>query len=43
LKLTFAQHQDDLQLRAFSRATHGNRFEAPPPKFQPDGAFALRI
>ena len=43
LKLTFTQHQAGLQLRAFSRASHGNPFEAPPPKFQPDGAFALRI
>jgi hypothetical protein len=42
-KLALVPHQPDLQLRGFSRAMHQNAFDTPPPKFQPDGAFALRI
>jgi hypothetical protein len=42
-KLAVVLHQPGLHLRAFSCAMHRNASEAPPPKFPPGGAFALRI
>ena len=42
-KLAFVPRQADLQLRAFSGVKQRNAFETPPLKFQPDGAFALRL
>ena len=42
-KLAVVPQQAGLQLRAFPGATHRNAFEAPPLKFPPGGAFALRI
>lgn len=42
-RLAFVPHQAGLQLRTSSGASHRNAFEAPPLKFPPGGAFALRI
>jgi hypothetical protein len=42
-KLAFVPHLADLQLGAFSGTKHRNDFETTPLKFQPDGAFALRL
>ena len=42
-KASFVPQQAGLQFRAASDAGTRPAFEAPPPKFQPDGAFALRI
>jgi hypothetical protein len=42
-KLAFVPHPAGLQSGAFSGARHRNAFEAPPLKFPPGGAFALRI
>lgn len=42
-KLAFVPHLSGLQLNASSGAECRTAFEAPPPKFPPGGAFALRI
>jgi hypothetical protein len=42
-RLAVAPHQAGLHLRAFPCAIHRNASEAPPLKFPPGGAFALRI
>lgn len=42
-KPAFVPHQAGLQLRALSGAMRRNAFQAPPLKFPPCGAFALRI
>jgi hypothetical protein len=42
-RLAFVPLQADLQLRAFWSARYRNASEAPPLKYPPGGAFALRI
>jgi hypothetical protein len=41
--LVLAPQLVNAQLPAASGADYGNAFDAPPPKFPPGGAFALRI
>jgi len=43
LELAFAPHPAGLQSRALAGVRVRSAFEAPPPKFLPDGAFILRI
>ncbi len=42
-KLADAPHQTSLELSAVAAVGHCIASDAPPPKFPPGGAFALRI